>query len=144
WDAVCFAALFGYAVSETTLAPDRWLPVTLAASFIQWLTVVSLALLLLTLRPRWIRYAGHIAAFFYVTSLTLYFVPQWLATTIESALAPLPSTWMVQVFQQGIVRGDSRAWHWLILIPLLLAPIPWALRRVRENHLKFLSVISTS
>ena len=28
------------------------------------------------------------------------------------------------------------------MIPLLLAPIPWALRRVRENHLKLLSELT--
>jgi len=114
-----------------TLRTHLWVA-AFAVSVLQWLTVVSTALLLSAYRPRWLQ--GIAALLFYIAMWAVIFVPISLVYPMQKVLLLLPTAWMAYVFKSGIIAGDMQAWHFLIPTFLLLISTPWTIQKLRKSY----------
>lgn len=106
---------------------------SIIAATLQWLLVVSLAVLVALVLQRWPSLM-KLAAPLYLSVFAMFFVPASVATPIWKVLQSLPTAWISMIFEKGVIDGQARALSMLPLVLLILSSLPLTYGRLRKTY----------
>jgi len=144
WPRFLYSSLFVWFCSATvfvvlTLRQEGPYGANLAAAAVaatlQWLLVLVLCIVLHLAPARFLNM--RIGTPLYVLGFTAIFLPAQWVENLRWIAQPLPTAWVLRVFERGVLKHDTSTLPWVIASVVLVGLLPIAFQRMRNAYPRF-------